>query len=52
MPSPTRDLAHFISHLAYDDLPAALRSSLKKLFLDIVGCGLYGITTRSGRILA
>lgn len=52
MTSPTRDLSRFISQIEYGDLPGELRSSMSKFFLDTVGCGLYGIITRSGRILA
>ena len=48
----TRELARFISEVSYDDLPASLRASLRKCFLDALGCGLYGGTTESGRILS
>ncbi|MAE07051.1 MAG: hypothetical protein CMH76_12040 [Nitrospinae bacterium] len=52
MSSPTLDIAHFINRITFDALPENLRSIINKFLLDAVGCGLYGATTRSGRILA
>ncbi|MEK6709967.1 MAG: MmgE/PrpD family protein [Nitrospinota bacterium] len=52
MSHPTRELAAFVSALAYEDLPERLRGTLRMCFLDTVGCGLYGSGTPSGRILA
>ena len=48
----TRELARFISETSYGDLPDNLRACMRKYFLDAVGCGLYGTTTESGRILS
>lgn len=48
----TRELARFISETSYDDLSDNLRACMRKYFLDAVGCGLYGTTTESGRILS
>ena len=48
----TRELARFISETSYDDLSDNLRACIGKYFLDAVGCGLYGTTTESGRILS
>ena len=48
----TRELARFISEASYKDLPDNLRAGMRKYFLDAVGCGLYGTTTESGRILS
>ena len=47
----TRELARFISDTSYGDLSDNLRACMRKYFLDAVGCGLYGTTTESGRIL-
>ena len=52
MNGQTRELARFISETSYDDLPENLRACMRKYFLDAVGCGLYGTTTESGRILS
>lgn len=52
MSSPTLDIAHFIGRITFDTLPENLRSTINKFLLDAVGCGVYGGTTRSGRILA
>ena len=48
----TRELARFISETSYGDLSANLRACMRKYFLDAVGCGIYGTTTESGRILS
>ncbi len=48
----TRELARFISETSHSDLSGNLRACMRKYFLDAVGCGLYGVTTESGRILA
>ena len=48
----TRELARFISETSYNDLSGNLRVCMRKYFLDAVGCGLYGTTTESGRILS
>lgn len=48
----TRELARFISETSYGDLPENLRACMRKYFLDAIGCGLYGTTTESGRILS
>lgn len=52
MSHPTRELAAFVSALDYEDLPERLRGTVRRCFLDTVGCGLYGSGTASGRILA
>lgn len=52
MSGPTRELARFISQLPDDALSDGLRSSMRKCFLDAVGCGLHGAATESGKILA
>ncbi|MCY4382849.1 MAG: MmgE/PrpD family protein [Nitrospinae bacterium] len=48
----TRELARFISETSYSDLSENLRACIAKYFLDALGCGLYGTTTESGRILS
>ena len=48
----TRELARFISETSYNDLSDNLRACMRKHSLDSLGCGLYGTTTESGRILA
>ena len=48
----TRELARFISETSYGGLSDNLRACMRKYFLDAVGCGLYGTTTESGRILS
>ncbi len=52
MSGHTRELAQFISGLPDDALSEGLRSCMRKYFLDAVGCGLFGATTESGKILA
>ncbi len=52
MSGHTRALARFVSEASWSDLPDGVRSSLRKYFLDALGCGLHGGTTESGRILA
>ena len=48
----TRELARFISETSYNHVSDNLRACMRKYFLDAVGCGLYGTTTESGRILS
>lgn len=38
----TRRIAEFVSNLQYDDIPDEVRSRIKLLVLDSLGCALYG----------
>jgi 2-methylcitrate dehydratase PrpD len=43
--APTRELAHWIAGLAYDDLPPRTREVVRIAILDTVGAGVYGFAT-------
>ncbi len=43
--APTRELASWISHLRYSDLPPRTREVVRCAILDTTGCGLYGYQT-------
>ena len=47
----TRAIAEFVSGLAYDQIPAAVRERIKLLILDALGCGIYGANLEWCRIL-
>ncbi|MBI4183658.1 MAG: MmgE/PrpD family protein [Proteobacteria bacterium] len=47
----TRALATFVANLRYDAIPAEVRSRIKLLILDSLGCGLYGAGLPWSRIL-
>jgi aconitate decarboxylase len=47
----TARIAQFVSNLRYDDIPAEVRTRLKLLILDSIGCGLYGAGLEWSRIL-
>lgn len=38
----TRKIAQFVSGLTYEKIPAEVRSRIKLLILDSLGCGIYG----------
>jgi len=42
---PTRALARWVSQLAYGDLPPRTKEVVRILFLDTLGCGVYGYAT-------
>ncbi len=47
----TRGIAQFVSGLNYDAIPAEVRSRIKLLMLDSLGCALYGADLEWSRIL-
>jgi aconitate decarboxylase len=47
----TRGIAEFVSNLQYDAIPADVRSRIKLLMLDSLGCALYGADLEWTRIL-
>ena len=47
----SRKVAQFVSGLAYDKIPEEVRSRIKLLILDSLGCGIYG-STKEHSILA
>src|SRR3954469_21362028 len=47
----TRGIAEFVSKLRYEDIPANVRSRIKLLMLDSLGCALYGADLEWTRIL-
>jgi len=48
----TQQLARFIAGLRVDALPSRTREILRLALVDAIGCGLYGLQTPAGRILA
>ena len=48
----TRELAAFVAGLRAGDVPAGTRAVLGKALVDALGCGLYGLATPWGRIMA
>lgn len=49
--SYTHGMATFIAALQYEDIPHEVRSRIKYLVLDALGCGLYGADLAWSRIL-
>ncbi|MGV6876234.1 MmgE/PrpD family protein [Pseudochelatococcus sp. B33] len=47
----TRQLARFVAGLDAVSIPSAVRQVLQVAVLDAVGCGLYGLTTQTCRIV-
>jgi aconitate decarboxylase len=47
----TRGIAQFVSGLKYDAIPETVRSRIKLLMLDSLGCALYGADLEWSRIL-
>src|SRR3954470_21219747 len=47
----TRGIAEFVSNLKYDAIPESVRSRIKLLMLDSLGCALYGADLEWTRIL-
>ena len=47
----TARIAQFVSALRYEDIPAEVRTRLKRLILDSIGCALYGAKLEWSRIL-
>src|SRR5687768_13005972 len=47
----TRGIAEFVSNLQYDAIPENVRSRIKLLMLDSLGCALYGADLEWTRIL-
>lgn len=48
----TQELAAFIAGLQASDVTSQSRDVLSKALIDALGCGLYGLTTPWGRIMA
>ena len=49
--APTRELAHWIASLRYDDLPQRTREVVRIAILDTVGAGVYGYCTPWAQML-
>ena len=47
----TRGIAEFVSNLSYEAIPQEVRSRIKLLMLDSLGCALYGADLEWSRIL-
>src|SRR5882672_1748409 len=47
----TSRIAHFVSQLTYDQIPANVRERIKLLVLDSLGCAIYGAKLEWCRIL-
>ncbi|MDI6029189.1 MmgE/PrpD family protein [Corticibacterium sp. UT-5YL-CI-8] len=47
----TRAVAEFVSGLRYETIPAEVRTRLKLLILDSLGCGIFGADLQWSRIL-
>lgn len=47
----TQELAAFVASLPQRQVPESTEAVLAKAVVDAVGCGLYGLTTRWGRIV-
>jgi len=47
----TRKIAEFVSGLTYEQIPAEVRERIKLLFLDSLGCAIYGANLEWCRIL-
>ena len=47
----TRGIAEFVSSLKYEAIPEEVRSRIKLLMLDSLGCALYGADLEWSRIL-
>jgi len=47
----TARIAQFVSALEYEDVPAEVRTRIKLLILDSIGCALYGADLEWSRIL-
>ena len=47
----TRGIAEFVSGLTYDAIPVEVRTRIKLLMLDSLGCALYGADLGWTRIL-
>jgi len=49
--APTREIARWIAHLRYADLPARTRETVRIALLDTLGCGVYGLSTPWARMM-
>ncbi len=49
--APTREVANWISELAYDDLPPRTREVVRIAILDTLGAGVYGFATPWAQML-
>ena len=49
--APTRELANWIAHLRYEDLPQRTREVMRIAILDTVGAGVYGYSTPWAQML-
>ncbi|HSB49578.1 MAG TPA: MmgE/PrpD family protein [Burkholderiales bacterium] len=43
--APTREVARWVAHLRYSDLPPRTKESVRIALLDTLGCGVYGHST-------
>ncbi len=49
--APTRELANWITHLRYEDLPQRTREVVRIAILDTVGAGVHGYSTPWAQLL-
>jgi 2-methylcitrate dehydratase PrpD len=49
--APTREIARWIAHLRYVDLPARTCDTVRIALLDTLGCGVYGHSTPWARMV-
>ena len=43
--APTREVARWVAHLRYSDLPPRTKETVRIALLDTLGCGVYGHST-------
>ena len=46
----TTEIADFITHAKFDDLPQAAVHEAKRVLLDSIGCAIAGLTTDKGKL--
>jgi len=49
--APTREVARWIAHLRYNDLPPRTKETVRVALLDTLGCGVYGHATPWAKML-
>lgn len=49
--APTRELASWVAHLRYSDVPSRTREVIRLALFDTLGCGVYGYATPWAKML-
>ncbi|HEY7744461.1 MAG TPA: MmgE/PrpD family protein [Burkholderiales bacterium] len=49
--APTREVARWVAHLRYSDLPARTKETVRIALLDTLGCGVYGHSTPWAKLI-